>query len=280
MDTRQLDDTVVDKRRDEEEKETSQFKEGVLVPNLTIRRTRLDGLDDKTDDPNDSSTDSLKDCTVDGTEGVSDKHTIAVVEEHSSAEEKNSEDQALAGSKADEGIDGVLKRVVLHLGVIAARDDVSDGTSNKDHEKSTPKTLKTDNTQRGKSKIFQKELLSHDLTSLDDLRANDESNTNSHAEGVGITLRLRDQETSSTDDAKSDEASGDTDELVGLNATARKEDTRKNSRENNHGTTKHLEDGNRHIDKTVGHHSRSNKIKRSRDCDDEGVRLLLRLLLV
>jgi len=278
VDARQLDDTVVDKGRDKQEDETSQLKEGVLVPELTIRRARLDGLDDKADDPNDSSTDGLEDSAVDGTEGVSDEHAVAIVQEHGNAEEKHSDDQALAGGKADEGVDGVLERVMLHGRVVTARDDVGDRASDKDHEESTPETLEADDTKRRKSKILEKELLSHDLTGLDDLRANDQSDTDGHAEGVGVTLRLRDQETGSADDAESDEAGDDTDELVGLHTTARKEDARKNGGEDNHGATEHLEDGDGHIDETVCHHGGGDKIEHGRDSDDDRIRLLLRLL--
>jgi len=231
-------------------------------------------VNDDADDPNDSSTDGLEDSTIDSTERVSDKHAVTVVEEHCAAEEENCHDEILVRSKADEGIDGVLERVVLHGGVVGARDHVSDGTSEDDHEDCAPETLETDNTERRQIKILKKELLSHDLAGLHDLRQDDKANTEQDVASAVVALGLGDEETGSTDDAKGDEAGDNTNELMGLHATARKEKTRKNGGEDNHGATKHLEDGDGHINETVSHHGGGNKIEESGDSNDDRVLLL------
>jgi len=224
MDTRQLDDTIIDEGRNEQEDETTKLEEGPWIPKLTIRRIRGDEVDDNADDPNDSSTDSLEDSTVDGAEGISDEHTIAIVEENCATEEKNGDDQILVGSKADERIDGVLERVMTHGRVIVSGYDVSKRAGDDDHKDSTPDTLETYDLKRRKSEILEKELLGHDLTSLDDLGENDKSNAEHDVASVSVALRLWDEETGSTDDAKSNEACDDTNELMSLDATARKED--------------------------------------------------------
>ena len=102
MEEWELDDSIVSEGREEEDQETSQLEPRPLGPCLTVRTSLGDSLDDEGDHPDNSCTDSLKDSAVDGREGVSDEHAVAVVGKDSDAEERDSSDECLVGSETDE----------------------------------------------------------------------------------------------------------------------------------------------------------------------------------
>jgi len=254
VEERELDDSVVSEGREEEDEESSQFEPGPLAPCLTVRAALSDSLDDERDHPDDSCTDSLKDSAVDGREGVSDEHSVAVVRKDGDAEEGDSANERLVGAEADERVDCVLEAVVGHRGVVESRDEICDGARDEDHSECAPDALKSDNAHRGHVEVAKEELLNDDLAGLDDLGADDEGDADEHFGCVCRLVRLGDQQASQADHAKGDEAEDDAEDLVGEDAAAGEEDAGEDGGEDDHGATEHLEDGHRDVDEAVCHH--------------------------
>jgi len=283
VETLDTNDTVVNEHTEKKEEETAELEVRPVVPELSEIGVLVgDGsvavVDDHVSDPDTGATETLKDGTKNSRGVAGHEHTKEVIAKDNGGIEDTEAKDVTVVEKHVESIESVLTTVLQ-------RDERSEAEEDGANE-STPHTLKTDNKNGVEADVLQKMLLNDNLGSLDDLSENDESATKSNLSSGGGTFfaggrggrrhgargggggslnvgpgRLVKSGESDNNEGESDET--DTTPVRGVELTL-EEELGEKSREDNHGTTKHLPDRSRNPKKTDVHHSSSAHIAKSR----------------
>jgi len=132
-------------------------------------RTNNNVVDEEVGNPDASATETLKDGTKNSRSVLSHKHTEEVIAKDDRGVEDTSAKDATVVEEHVKSLKSLLTTVLLR--------DVRSEAEQNGARKSTPHALKTNNQNRVKSDLLQKELLNDDLRSLDDLSENDKSAT-------------------------------------------------------------------------------------------------------